>query len=207
MENENIIEKPIVQKKEIGNPSPALTFIFSMLTIVFWGSSQGLYSGQATMAIGIVQLACYFPYMILAVIHYIRGDTLNGSVFMIFAALFGGVGGGLNLAAGIGELKGFVLAPEISAIPYFCSALSVVPLIISIRKQASAVCFLCFSAVVIFLSLPMFVTYGLLPAAGTNLVIKYLYLFVAVTGFYTMVNALLAAGGCKTMPEGKPLFK
>lgn len=159
------------------------------------------------MAIGIVQLACYIPYMILAVIYYLKNDTLNGSVFMIFATLFGGVGGGINIVAGIGELEGFVLSPEISAIPYFCSALSVLPLLISVRKQASAISFFCFSAVVIFLSLPMFVTYGILPAKETNLVIKYLYLFVAVTGFYTMFNGLLAAGGCKTLPEGKPLFK
>ncbi|WP_066458557.1 hypothetical protein [Anaerotruncus rubiinfantis] len=210
MESVKLVDNPVAvteKKREIGDPGPGLTFIFSMLAICFWGSSQGLYSGQSVLAMGIVQLACYIPYLISTVLYYLKGDTLNAAIFMIFSTLFGGVGGGLNIAAGIGQLKGFELSPEISAIPYFCSAVAVVPLLICVRKKASATTFLCFSAVVIFLTLPMLVTYGVLPAEGTNTVIKYLYLFVAVGGFYTMFNALLVAGGCKPLPEGKPLFK
>ena len=197
-------EAPI---RKIGDPGPALTFIFSMLAICFWGNAQGLYSGESILAIGIVQLACYVPYMICSVMYYLRGDTLNSAIFMIFSTLFGGVGGGINLAIGIGQLYGFSVPSEIIVIPFFCSGIAVVPMIVCIRKKASAVAFLCFSAVVVFLTLPLFATYGLLPADSTNTLVKYLYLFVAICGFYTMFNALLVAGGSKPLPEGRPFFK
>ena len=200
-------KKETLQKRKIADPGAALTFIFTMLTICIWGTYQGIYKGPSTLALGLVQLACYIPYLICAVMYFLRGDSMNASIFTIFGTLFGGVGGFLNIAAGIGEIRGFAVTPELGAIPFFWGAVSLVPLMISVRKTASKCGFLCFAGIAVFLTLMALVSYHILPEQGTNEVIKWLTLFVAVDGVYTMVNSMLVYGGCKPLPEGKPFFK
>lgn len=191
---------------KIGDPAPALTFIFTMLTMCIWGVYAGIYTGPTSLALGLVQLSTFIPYLICSIFFYVRGETMMGSICLIFATLFGGVGGLLSIAEGIAQIYEFEMSSQLGAIPFFWGAVSMVPLLISIRKTASAVTFLCFSAVVIFLSLITLVSFGLIPEAA-NIVIEWLCLFVAVSGLYTFVNSLLRIGGCKSMPEGKPLFK
>lgn len=193
-------------KVNIGDPSPALTFIFTMLCMCIWGAYAGIYKGPVSLALGLVQLACFIPYLLCAILFYLRGDTMMASICLIFTALFGGVGAFLNILSGIAEIKGFQVSSQLAAIPFLWGAVSMVPLLISIRKKASAVSFLCFTGVAVFLTLMTFVSFGLLPSA-TNGIIKWVLLFVAASGLYTFVNSLLLAGGCKCMPEGKPLFK
>lgn len=195
-----------MEKKQIGEPGAGMTFIFTMLTMCIWGSYAGIYTGNAALALGLVQFSCYIPYLLGAIILYIKGESLLANIFLIFGTLFGGVGGLTNIAAGIGEIKGFTISPEMTAIPFFWGAVSLIPLLICIRKTASKVVFLCFSAIPVFLTLMLLVTYGILPSS-TNVVIKWLCFFVAISGLYNMFNTLLANGGEKPLPEGKPFFK
>ncbi|MFC2946820.1 hypothetical protein [Virgibacillus sediminis] len=190
----------------IGDPGPALTFIFTMLTMCIWGVYAGIYTGPTSLAVGLVQLACFLPYLICSILFYLREDTMMGSICLIFAVLFGGVGGFLSIAEGLSHLYGFEMSSQLSAIPFFWGAVSLLPLLLSIRKTASAISFLCFSGVVVFLTLITLVSFGILSEAA-NVAIKWICLFVAVSGLYTFVNSLLRIGGSRTMPEGKPLFK
>jgi hypothetical protein len=188
----------------IGDPGPALTFIFTMLTMCFWGIYAGIYDGPTELAVGLVQLACFLPYLVAAVLLFVRGDSMNGNIFLIFAALFGAVGGFLNIAAGLMEPLGFTMCTQLAAIPFLWGAIVLVPMLASIWKTASAAASLCFASIIIFLTLMALVGLGVLPESA-NVIIKWLCLFAAVDGFYTAINALLDIGGLKKFPEGRPI--
>ncbi|MBS6396861.1 MAG: hypothetical protein KH452_06885 [Clostridiales bacterium] len=194
------------QKRELGNPGAALTFIFTMLSACAWAQYMGFFSGPVYLALGAVHLACYIPYLIGAVLFYIKGDTLNGSIFLIFATLFGGIGAFLNLLYGIAEIAGFEVCRQMAAIPYFWGAMSMIPLIVSVRKTASAMTFICYASAAAFLTLMLPASFGIMKEQ-LDLIIAWLNLVVAFAGMYTLISALLAAGGCKPLPEGSPLFK
>lgn len=193
--------------KPLGDVSPSLTFIFTMLTVVIWGNYAGIYTGPTALAIGCVQLASYIPYLVGAVLLFVNRESLTGNIFFIFSVLFGGVGAFLNLATGISEICGYEMTTQMAAIPFFWGAIAMIPFVFAIRKDTSAVSFLCFSAVILFLTLMMFAAFSIGPVEVLNTIIMWLMIFVAVSGCYTMFNALLVQGGCKPLPEGKPLFK
>lgn len=190
--------------RSIGDPGPGLTFIFTMLTMCFWGIYAGIYDGPTDLAVGLTQLACFVPYTIGAILYYLRGDSMNGTIFLAFATLFGALGGILNVASGLADIHGFEMSRQMAAIPFIWGSLVLLPLIASIWKTASAAGTLCFISIVIFLTLMALVSLGVLPES-TNTLIKWLCFFTAVDGYYTGLNALLGIGGLKKLPEGKPL--
>lgn len=191
----------------MGNASPALTFIFTMLTVAIWGNYAGIYSGPAAIGIGLLQLACYIPYIVCSVILYINKNGQGANIFMIFAVLFGGVGSALNIFSGFAEINGWAYAPEMSAIPFFWGALAMIPFVWSTRKELSKVSFICFTGIILFLSLMMLPAFNIGPVELENEIIKWLMLIVAVTGVYTMMSDLNVQGGGKPYPQGKPFFK
>lgn len=195
------------EHQKLGNVSPSLTFIFTMLTVIIWGNYAGIYSGPAAIGIGLVQLASYIPYLVGAVMLFVNKNELSGNIFFIFSVLFGGVGAFINISSGFADIYGWELAPEMAAIPFFWGALAMIPFVWTSRKTLSAVSFLCFSAVIVFLSLMMLPAYNIGPVDIENQIIKWLMLFVAVTGVYTMMSDLNVLGGGKPYPQGKPLFK
>ncbi len=196
-----------MENSRLGDPGASLTFIFTMLSMCIWGTYAGIYTGPTGVALGVVQLACFPSYLIGAVLYFKKGDSLNGSIFLIFATLFGGVNGLLNITVGLFELLELPICTQLAVIPNLWGAVTLIPMLIAIRSQASATTFLCFTSVVIFLILMGMVDFSLLPAQETNQVIQWLCLFTAVSGLYTVINSLLRFGGCKPLPEGKPLFR
>lgn len=192
--------------REVGDPGPTLNFLFTMLAACFWGMFAGIFNGPASIPVGLVQLGCFIPYTICAVFYFMRNETMNGSIFMIFSALFCGVGGLMNVGLGICEIMGHPISAEVSGIPYLWGSIVLIPLIISVRKVVSLASILCFIGAFSFLLLLALITLGVLPSS-VNVAVKWLLIFVSVDGLYTVVNALLAHGGCKLLPEGKPLFK
>ncbi len=185
---------------KIGDPGPSLNFVFTMLTMCFWGIYAGIYTGPVLLAIGLVQLMCFPPYVIGAILYYLRGEAMAGAIFMIFGTLFGGIGGILNVAIGLS----YDITTQMAAIPFIWGALSLIPLIVAGWKTNSAAGTLTFICVVAFLLLMSFVSFNVLPES-TNGLIKWLLLFVAVVGYYTGLNSLLEMGGVKKLPEGKPI--
>lgn len=60
--NHNKAEIGTFEKNErLGDPGPALTFIFTMLTMEFWGINAGIFSGPTMISVGVVQIACFIP--------------------------------------------------------------------------------------------------------------------------------------------------
>ena len=193
-------------REKIGNPGLALTFIFTMLAMLTWADYMGFFTGPVYLVKGLVELACYIPYLIGAVLFFLKGDTVNGTIYLIFATLFGGVGGFLDLAYAASELLEFEVCRQMAAIPYFWGALSMVPMIISVRKTASPVSILCYVCADSFLTLMLPAAFGIF-SEPLNAVVAWLNLAVGITGMYTLISGLLAAGGCRPLPEGKPAAK
>lgn len=195
----------IVEKQELGDPGPTMVFIFTMITMLFWGLYAGIFKGNTSLVIGLIQLACFPAYLTGAIIFFMKNDSVNGNAFLIFATLFGGVGGVCNIAAHFGQVYSWGLDGTLSAIPFIWGGISILPVLVLIRK-APALSFLVFAAAAIFLILIGFISLGLLPTF-LNVVVKWLGLFVAVGGFYNCLDGLLTCGGAKGLPQIPALFK
>lgn len=179
------------QGKKIGDPESALTFIFTMISMCIWVEQMGFFDGPVQLAMGVMQLACYVPYLIGAIFFYLRNDTMRGTVFLIFATLFGGIGAFLNVLGGIAEIIGFEICKQIVAIPYFWGAISLIPMIISVWRTASVSTLLCYICAAAFLILMLPASFGILTTTLNN-IIGWLNLIVAITGMYSMMKNLLS---------------
>lgn len=205
--NYNKAETGISQKQERpGDPGPALTFIFTMLTMEFWGIQAGIFNGPTMLSVGLVQIACFIPYLIGAILFFIRGDSVNGNIFLIFATLFGGVGGFCNTMIGFGDIIGWPICKQMTALPYILGGLSIFPVLWVNRKTADKVTTICYLAAAFFLSLSGLVSLNILSGSWSP-VIQWLSLTVVVTGFYNCFNGLLVCGGSRGIPVGKPFYK
>jgi hypothetical protein len=211
MEETNSVKKIEIasQSNAIGNPAPALTFIFAMLTMEFWGIYAGIFAENTNLflAVGLVQIACFAPYLIGAILFFLKGDSVNGNAFLIFATVFGGVGGFCNTAIGISTIFGFGINEQMAAIPFVFCGISVLPVVWLIKGGADKVTFICFVAAAIFLTLVGLNGLTVLTGDLVMEIIKWLSLLVGVTGFYSCLNGLLTCGGSKGLPVGKPFFK
>ncbi|GAT89411.1 hypothetical protein J2T10_002674 [Paenarthrobacter nicotinovorans] len=98
------------------HPGASLAFIFSTLSFLFWANILGYLGPGGSLAVGLVQLAVYGSYLAGSVILLKRGDDLDGNVFMVFAAFFGGVGGMLNIGSTISVLLGVPFSPQVGGI-------------------------------------------------------------------------------------------
>jgi len=186
-----IKEIKIVEKKDqLGNPGPALTFIFTMLTMEFWGIYAGIFTGPTIMAVGVVQIACFVPYLIGAILFFCKGDSTNGNTFLIFATLFGGVGGFSNTTIGFANIMGWQICAQMAAIPFILGGISILPVLWVIRKAADKVTVICYLTAAFFLILIGLVSLNVL-SVNWNPIIQWLGLIVTTTGFYSCFNGLL----------------
>ncbi|MEK3905294.1 hypothetical protein [Paenibacillus sp. FSL R7-0179] len=194
------------KKDQLGNPGPALTFIFTMLTMEFWGIYAGIFTGPTIMAVGMVQIACFIPYLIGAILYYCKGDSTNGNVFLIFATLFGGVGGLTNITIGVSEIMGWPISTQMTALPFILGGISILPVVWINRASADKVTVICYMAAACFLTFTGLVSLNILNTHW-NLLLQWLGLIVTITGLYSCINGLLLGGRSRGIPVGKPFFK
>lgn len=194
------------KKNQLGNPGPSLTFIFTMLTMEFWGIYAGIFTGPTIMAVGVVQIACFIPYLIGAILFFCKGDSTNGNVFLIFATLFGGVGGLTNITIGFSNIMGWQICTQMTALPFILGGISILPVLWVIRKSADKVTVICYLAATCFLTLTGLVSLNIL-SANWNPFIQLFGLIVTITGLYSCLNGLLLGGGSRGIPVGEPFFK
>lgn len=205
--NHNKTEIGTFEKKEqLGDPGPALTFIFTMLTMEFWGINAGIFTGPTMISVGVVQLACFIPYLIGAILFFLKGDSVNGNIFLIFATIFGGVGGFCNTIIGFANIMDWPICTQMTALPYIMGGISIFPTLWVIRKAADKVTVICYLAAAFFLTLTGLVSLNIL-SGSWNQIIQWLCLTVVVTGFYSCLNGLLVCGGSRGIPVGKPFSK
>ncbi len=199
------METKIVEKPEIGDPTIAITFLFTMITILYWGMFQGILKNNTILIIGLTQLACFPGYIIGSIIYFVRGDALNGSVYMIFATLFAGVGGLANIATYVGVLNGLGLDGSVSSMAFLWGGLALIPVCIVKRKEPILPLSM-FVVATLFLIVYPLVVLGYLPLT-LMVVVKWMALWIAVEGLYSLMSGIMILGGCKGLPMGPSIIK
>lgn len=192
-------------QKNIGDPAPAMTWIFTLITMLFWGWFAGIYDGGLELPVGIVQLACFPGYLVGAIIFFQKGESLNGVVFMLFATLFGGIGGGLNLVAHFNNVYDWGLSSAVSGIPFIWGGVAMVALCYILRK-IPILTLAVYAVVAIFLIIYGLITLGVMPPFWL-VPCKWMALFIAIGGLWGAMDGMLKAGGEKGLPCGPSLFK
>lgn len=199
------MEAKIVKKREIGDPGITITFLFTMITILYWGMFQGIFKNNAILIVGLTQLACFPGYIIGSIIYFIRGDTLYGSVYMIFATLFTGVGGLANIATYVGILNGWGLDGSVSSMAFLWGGLALIPVCIVKRKEPILPLSMFVVATFFLIGYPLIVL-GCLPLT-LMVVVKWMALWIAVDGLYSLMSGIMILGGCKGLPMGSSIIK
>lgn len=166
---------------------------------------QGIFKDNAILIIGLTQLACFRGYIIGSIIYFVRGDTLYGSVYMIFATLFAGVGSLANIAIYVGGINGWGLDGSVSSMAFLWGGLALIPVCIVKRKEPILPLSMFVVATLFLIGYPL-VVIGYLPLT-LMVVVKWMALWIAVEGLYSLMSELLMLGGCKGLPMGPSIIK
>ena len=184
------------------DPSPVLTLVFATLCFCFWANTMGFFTAGAVLAIGVLQLGVFTSYTVGGVILLHRGNGFGGNTFMIFATVFGGIGGATHVTMS--------LVPETTA---FCYQICGVAFIVAGVFLLAMVPGLMYGQKTDFL---MFLFGGLgvlgYGLTGANICPGWLnypaawcLLVDGLVGMYTVVATMLGWCGI-TMSYGKPFF-
>ena len=187
-----------------GDPSPVLTTIFATLCYCFWANTMGLFTDGAVLAIGTLQLAVFASYTIGGVILLRNGNGFGGNMFMVFATVFGGIGGATHVVMTLVGEQGIAFCYQICGVAFIVAGallLLMLPGIIYTTK-ADFICFLSGGIGVL--------AYGLTGAgicpAWVNYIGAWALLIDGLVGFYTVVGTMLTFLGNKPLPLGKPIL-
>lgn len=200
---ENI--KVIVSSNEsLGDASPTILFLFTMLTMMFLGLGAGFISGEAVLLLGCIQLGIFPVYLVAGKNSINKNESLSGNCFMIFAALFGGAGGLCNIAAYFAGVFGWPIDGSIMGIVWIWSGVMLLPVVLSMLKGPSL------PVIVFAFGGIMLVLFGIETLGYYSDVINMLVLvmqaIVAIGGFYVCIAFLFGQAGI-SLPLGKPLVK
>ncbi len=187
-----------------GDPSPVLTTIFATLCYCFWANTMGFFGEGAVLAIGVLQLAVFASYTIGGVILLRNGNSFGGNMFMVFATVFGGVGGATHVSMSLLAEKGITLCYQILGVSFIVAGILLLLMIPAVlyTTKADFICFLSGGIGVLCYGLT---GAGLAPA-GLNYLGAWALLIDGIVGFYTVVGQMLVFGGCKQLPLGKAIL-
>ena len=192
-------------KIELGNPGPAMTWIFTMLTMLFALWFAGIWSGSLPLAVGVIQLACFPAYLVGAIVFLKKGDSLSGIVFLVFATLFGGIGGILNVIAHFDTVFNWGIDPAVGGIPFLWGGIVMIPVCIALRRIPVLI------LAVYFMVSPFLIVYALVVLGvlgyGVLVACKWMGLFIAIGGLYVCCADIIRIGGDKGLPCGPSIFK
>jgi hypothetical protein len=85
-------QKIEITNSMIASPGAAITFIFSTYSILSWAQLLGLLKDGNQLMVGIVQLCLAVGFLAGSIVNILRGNPF-GAVNLIFAVVFGIVGG------------------------------------------------------------------------------------------------------------------
>lgn len=188
----------------MGEPGPTMLFIFTMLTMMFWGMYTGFFDASAVLLLGLIQLACFPAYIFGGIAYILKGDSISGNTYLIFATCFGGIGGVSNLVSYISTLNGIPVESKIVGLVWLWSGLILIPIVASMRKGPS-IPFVVFTLGALELILMGLMDLGFIPLAATNIVLV-CFASVGIGGFYCSAVNLFSFGNIK-LPLGRSLFK
>lgn len=118
----------------ISSPGAAVTFIFSTYSILSFCQSNGLLGEGNALMIGIVQVSLALGFFACSIVNMCRGSAF-GSVNMIFAVVFGLVGGLNGILTTYFSAKGIVYDPKVISITFLLAGIfvtGILPVLISL---------------------------------------------------------------------------
>jgi len=121
--------------ERIGNPAGTLCFMFATLSFLFWANMMGFLGPDAQIVLGLIQLGVYGAYHICSQDLYKIGAGFDGTVFMIFAAMFAGVGGLMNVGGAICAFVGMPFSAVTPGVIWLMSGLILLLVLPSAAKS------------------------------------------------------------------------
>jgi len=191
-------------KVDFADPSPVLTLIFATLCFCFWANTMGFFTEGAVLAIGILQLGVFVSYTVGGIILLRRGNSFGGNTFMIFATVFGGIGGGTHVAMTIAGVQNVAFCYQICGVAFIVAGVFLLCMVPGLK----------FAPKTDFMSF-LFGGFGVLgyglTGAGiapeiVNVPAAWCLLIDGVVGLYTVVVLMLGFLGIN-LSLGKPFFK
>ena len=206
MENLKAVEEKISINGIPGNAdvSPVLTLVFATLCFSFWANSMGFLKDGAVLAIGVLQLGVFVTYTVGGLILISRGNAFGGNTFLIFATIFGGVGGLTHVGMTIAAANNIPFDYTICGIAFIMAGLFLLFMVPGL-KYAPKTDFLSF----LFGGLGV-LGYGLtgagLAPGSLNIFAAWCLFIDGVVGFYSVIVLMLNFLGLN-LSLGKPFFK
>lgn len=196
----------VVNDTGFADPSPVLTLIFATLCFSFWANTMGLLGEGAVLGIGVLQLAVFVSYTIGGVILLRKGISFGGNTFMIFATVFGGVGGLTHVSMTIADAKGVAFCYQLCGIAFIAAGVFLLSMVPALLHKGTV----CDVLMFLFGGLGL-LGYGLtgagIASAGLNYPSAWCLLVDGVVGFYTVIAGMNGFLGFEKMPLGGPVLK
>ncbi len=203
-ENSQINSEKECIELPFGDPSPVLTMIFAFLCICFWANTMGFFTEGAILAIGVAQLAVFTSYTIGGVILLRNGNSFGGNTFLIFATIFGGIGGGTHVAMVLAAEHNIDFCYRICGIAFIIAGLFLLCMLPGLR-YSTKVDFICFLTGGLGI-----LGYGLTGAGLAPKILDYFsawfLLIDGLTGFYSVIVMMLGFLGIQ-LSLGIPFLK
>lgn len=202
------MDKPDIESVQIkgqGDAGPAMLFIFTLLTIIFWGMSTGFFPApDAYLECGLIMIACFPAYLYGGISYIQKGDTISGVTYLIFATCFGGIGAASNLLAWWAAVNGYTMNTMTIQLVWLWSGIILFPVVAGMIR-GPWLPFVVFTLGGIELTLMGLIGLGFVPAS-LNILVQICYVIVGFGGFYVSMAQILQAAGYNP-PLGKPLKK
>ena len=194
----------VERSPHLGYTGTAICFIFGMLCFLFWGNMLGLFGPDAGIVIGFAQLGVFAAYHICAKGLYDNGLDFDGTIFMLFAALFGGVGGLFSVGGALCHYFGVPYNDMVPGVVWVLSGFLLLACIPAVVKQPKCGClFYVFGGLGLFLM--GLVTLGVAPAEVLT-VAAWSVFAAGVLGVYVALSGLYGFAGLN-LPLGKPFVE
>lgn len=191
-------------KSTFSNPGLINTFIFTMLCFIFWGNMTGKFSDGALFACALIQLGCYATFLISSYVFMHRSEGFAGSLNLVFATAFAGVGGLSNLGAWFCSINHLPFDGKPAALVFLLSGFILLFTLPGI-KGAPWTGFLTNAIAAVGIILLSLAGLGLLPSVCITIA-GWMFFVIGVICLYT--DIVLFYGECNIeLPLGKSLFK
>ncbi len=202
MNNVNEVKADLVNYPK-GAPDAAIVFIFSVFTWLFFGMSIGVFDPSAQVALGLVMIATYLPYLHGSICSIQRGDTVSGVTYLIFTGMFAGAGAMQNFVGYYNYAAGASVDMTIFGWIWLLCAIIILPVVATMAK-GPWIPFVTF--LVAAVELGCMGIAGMGGPAIFNTIAICCFVVVGTGGMWMAIAGILQAGGINA-PLGKQLFK
>ena len=204
MTEQKEVKVSVANYNGIADISPIGTFVFCILCFAFWAADIGLVGEGSTLAIGLLGLAVFIPYLICGIKLTDRGLCLGGNTYLLFGAVFGACGGLFNTFSPLFEHWGIPFDYSLVGIAFLLAGLYLIFMLPGVIKVTKVDFF-------IFLFGAMGVTGSGLSVLGIaspalNLFNGWSLFADGVVGFYAVIATILNSLGMN-LPFGKPFVQ